>query len=59
MRWGLQVDTNEKRKVGLGTMIRDSRMFWAETVGQKEETGAEVGQRGGPAGFIIAVQSDS
>lgn len=40
-------------------VLRDSRMFWAETVGLKEESRENVGQRGGPAGFIVAVQSDS
>lgn len=41
------------------SVLRDSRMFWAETVGLKEESREDVGQRGGPAGFIVAVQSDS
>ncbi|KAL6866892.1 hypothetical protein J3F83DRAFT_92765 [Trichoderma novae-zelandiae] len=56
---GLRVDTNGKRKVGIEMMARDSRVFWAETVGLKEESRENVGQRGGPAGFIVAVQSDS
>lgn len=53
------MDTNGKRKVGLEAKARESRVFWAETVGLKEESREDVGQRGGPAGFIVAVQSDS